>query len=195
MTKQRGINMQIIFGGSFNPPTIAHIKIAQYLLDNFPEAELIFLPTNNFHIKDNLQDLRFRWQMLEIVCRFLNNRPTISDFELKLDRFYGTDYTLKHFPKAHFVIGADNLLTLPSWLNFPNVVINHQFIVFPRHQLDMENIILQHPILKQYRHHFMLINDFSEMYISSSDFRKTLDERLVIPEIAHFIKENHLYKE
>ncbi|MGD9604629.1 MAG: nicotinate-nicotinamide nucleotide adenylyltransferase [Bacilli bacterium] len=187
--------MQIIYGGSFNPPTIAHVQIAKFLLMKFPEAEFIFLPTNNFYIKDSLKDFKLRVQMLEIICNKLDNRPQISDFELKLDRFYGTDYTLNHFPNAFFVIGADNLLTISNWLNFPNVVINHQYIVIPRNNLNTDEIMNNDPILNKYRHHFMVLNDFHEIYVSSSDYRKTKNNDLLIPEIANFIKENHLYKE
>ena len=187
--------MQIIYGGSFNPPTLAHVKIAQYLLNKYPQAEFIFLPTNNFYVKDNLKDFQIRWKMLEIVCRYLENRPIISDFELKLDRFYGTDYTLNHFPGSLFVIGADNLLTLPHWINYPEVIINHQYLVIPRNNLDIEKIFQNNPLINQYRHNFLVLEDFQEIYISSSDYRKSKDNRLLIPEISQFISDNHLYKE
>ncbi|MDD3106850.1 MAG: nicotinate-nicotinamide nucleotide adenylyltransferase [Bacilli bacterium] len=187
--------MQIIYGGSFNPPTIAHVKIAQFLLTKYPQAEFLFLPANNFYSKDNLKDFKIRLQMLEIVCAKLGNRPKISDFEINLDRFYGTDFTLNHFPDAFFVIGADNLLSIHTWLNFPNVVKNHKYIVIPRNQIDVNQVFEQNHELSTYRTQFTILSDFDEVYLSSSDYRKTKNPAHLLPEIAEFIAQNNLYKE
>ena len=40
--------MTIIYGGTFNPPTIAHFEIAKYLMNKFPNSKLVFLPTPLF---------------------------------------------------------------------------------------------------------------------------------------------------
>ncbi|HHZ11177.1 MAG TPA: nicotinate-nicotinamide nucleotide adenylyltransferase [Acholeplasmataceae bacterium] len=187
--------MKILYGGSFNPPTLAHYQIAEYLLEKFPEAELHFLPANNFYEKDNLKDFRERFEMLEILCRRLGPRAKVNGFEGGLDRYYGTWYTLKHFPDAWFVIGADNLVNLPTWINYPAVVRENRFLVIPRPAVDIEEAFLANPMLSENRQNFHVLTDFPETGISSTLYRQTKDERLLLPEVADYIRKNDLYKE
>ena len=189
------MHMKIIYGGSFNPPTIAHFQIAKALLARFTEAEFSFLPTNNFYEKDNLKDFHYRLEMLAILCKKLDGRATINDFELSLDRFYGTWYTLKHFPDSYFVIGADNLETIHNWINYPQVVVDNKFIVMPRNKIAIESIFQKNDVLKNNRQNFMIVEEFPELDISSSAYRLSQDEKLLLPEVAKYIKEHNLYKE
>lgn len=187
--------MTILYGGSFNPPTIAHYKIASYLLDKFPDAKLEFLPANNFYEKNNLKDYHYRWQMLELLCARLGKRASINDFEIRLNKYYGTWYTIKHFPEAYFVIGADNLLTLHTWINYPAVVRKTRFLVIPRDQIDIEAVFQENSILRENRSNFTILADFPKIDASSSNYRKTKDEKYLLPEVAEFIRKNELYKE
>lgn len=187
--------MQIIYGGSFNPPTIAHYMIAKYIIDLFPNDEFLFLPTNNFYEKDNLKDFKVRCEMLEIVCKELDYKAKISYFELELDRYYGTDYTLKHFNNPLFVIGADNLLSINRWINYPAVVINHKFIVVPRDEIDIDRVFKQNPILDHHKKNFIILKNFDKLYISSSKYRETKNPEYLLREVARYIDRNQLYKE
>jgi len=187
--------MQIIYGGSFNPPTLAHFLIAQFIMDKFPNDDFVFLPTNNFYEKNNLKDFRIRLKLLRILCKKLGAKAKISDFELKLDRYYGTAYTLSHFPDSWFVIGADNLQTIHTWINYPNVIQKYHFLVVPRNDIDIEAIFQSNPELSENRKNFTILADFKEVYISSSEYRKTQDSRYLLPEVAEYIVKNQLYKE
>jgi nicotinate-nucleotide adenylyltransferase len=187
--------MQIIYGGSFNPPTIAHYEIAKTLLARFPEAEFSFLPANNFYEKDNLKDFHYRLEMLKILCEHLGARAKINDFELSLDRYYGTWYTLQHFPGSYFVIGADNLQTIENWINYPQVVLENKFIVLPRNRIDLASIFQSNEVLRNNKQNFLLIDDFPELDVSASAYRLTQDDSLLLPEVAKYIKEHNLYKE
>jgi nicotinate-nucleotide adenylyltransferase len=187
--------MEIIYGGSFNPPTIAHYEIAKYIISMFPNDEFFFLPTSNFYEKDNLKDFQYRVDMLEILCRHLSGKAKISTFELELDRYMGTDYTLNHFQNPCFVMGADNLLAISTWINYPHVVITHRFLVIPRGNIDLERVFSENKILKKYRNHFTILDQFQKLYISSSEYRSTKDRKLLLPEVANYIEKNNLYKE
>lgn len=187
--------MVILYGGSFNPPTIAHYEIAKYLIKKYPEAEFLFLPTNNFYKKDNLRDFHYRCDMLEIVCKKLYNKAKISYFELELDQYYGTDYTLKHFKDPYFVMGADNLQDIAKWINYPNVVKNNKFIIIPRDEINIELIFKDNLILQKYRKNFIILTNFHKIYISSSEYRKTKNDDYLLEEVAQYIHENNLYKE
>lgn len=187
--------MTIIYGGSFNPPTLAHFEIAKYIIKRYPNSEFYFLPTNNLYNKDNLKDFNLRVEMLEIVCANLDGRAKVSDFEGKLDKYYGTYYTLSHFEDPHFVMGADNFKSITSWINYPNIVIDFKFIIIPRDDIDIEEIIENDHNLKNNRNNLIILDKFTEIDLSSSIYRKTKDSRLLLKEVAEFIKNNNLYKE
>jgi nicotinate-nucleotide adenylyltransferase len=189
------ILLKILYGGSFNPPTVAHYEIAKFIINKFPNSEFEFLPTNNFYKENNQKDFHYRCDMLDLVCSKLNGKATVNQFELNLDKYYGTAYTLKNFPGAFFLIGADNLKSIETWIDYPNVVINNNFIVMPRNDISIDEILLNNEILNKYKSHFLIIEDFSSVYVSSSLYRETLEERYLIKEVAKYIKDNNLYKE
>ena len=178
--------------GSFNPPTLAHFQIARFLLEKFPEAELEFLPVNNFYEKDNLKDFR-KAGKLEILCRKLGARARVNSFESTLDKYYGTWHTLRHFPDSWFVIGTDNLASLPTWINYPAVAKENRFLVIPRPGVDSEEVFRKNPDLEECRNNFVLL------LFRNGDFfqplSETRDEKYLLPEVAEYIRKNYLYKE
>ena len=158
----------IIYGGAFNPPTIGHLKVIEYLINKFPNKKIIILPTNNYYKSDEIVSYEHRKKMLEIMCNNYINNIEISNYEQTLDKYYGTYYTLKHFEHPLFVIGADSLDTIHQWINYPNVVKENKFIVFPRDGVNIE----ESKVYKKYKKHFIICDDFIENDISSTNFRK-----------------------
>ena len=59
----------IIYGGAFNPPTIGHLKIIEYLVNKFPNNKIIILPTNNFYKSKDIVSFDHRKKMLEEMCK------------------------------------------------------------------------------------------------------------------------------
>lgn len=185
--------MTIIYGGSFNPPTIAHYEIAKYIIEKYPKNTFFFLPTNDNYGKDDLEDQRIRLEMLEILCKKLGETARVSDFELRLPQYKGTAYTLSHFNNPCFVMGADNLITIHKWLNFPDVVQNNQFMIIPRDDISIEDYFLDQEEVAKYRHHFYILEDFKQIYVSSSEYRETQNDELLVREISQYIKKYNLY--
>ena len=186
--------MKIIYGGSFNPPTLAHYQIGEYLLNKYPKANLIFLPTSSLYHKNDLAENKYRLEMLQIMSDKLGPRACVSDFEMKLDGYYGTSYTLSNFPNAYFVMGADNLQNICKWINFPNVVAQNKFIVLPRDNINIDKVIDEDDFLKKYKDNFIILNDFVESSISSTNYRTTRNKECLLPEISNYIIANNLYK-
>jgi len=185
--------MKIIYGGSFNPPTIAHYKIAEYLLEKFPVNELIFLPVANNYTKKGLVDFEHRYKMLEIYCKKLGARVSISDYEATLDKYEGTIKTLEHFNNPYFVIGADNLLSIKEWAGFPNVLQKGIFIVIPRNNINMHKFINDDEILCKYKDRFIILDEFEEIPISASKYRTNKNGRFLDKDIEEYIKKFDLY--
>src|SRR5690606_19324601 len=114
-----------------------------------------------------------RVAMLEIVCRKLGSRAKVSDFEGKLDKYYGTYFTLSHFKNPYFVMGSDNFKSISTWINFPKIVYDYKFIIIPRDNIDIDLIFESNEHLMKNRKNFIILDDFKEIDLSSSVYRKT----------------------
>lgn len=188
------MNDFIIYGGAFNPPTIGHLQIIEYLLEHFPDKKLIILPTNNYYKSKEIVSFEHRVAMIKIMCNSFIDKIEISNYEQTLDKYYGTYYTLKHFNHPYFVIGADSLETIHSWINYPDVVIENKFIVFPRGTTnDINSIIENNSILKKYKNHFIICNDYNFNNISSTEYRLTKNKNILNENVIEYIKKNNLY--
>jgi len=185
--------MKIVYGGSFNPPTIAHYKIAEYLLERFPNDELVFLPVSNKYEKKDLLDFEHRYNMLLIYCEKLGKRVSVSDFEAKCEKYEGTIKTLEYFKNPYFVIGADNLLSIKEWVKFPTVLKRGTFIIIPRSKIDVKEFITNDETLCQYKDRFIILDDFKEIPISASDYRMLKNGDLLDKDVEEYIKRFKLY--
>ena len=74
-------NINVIFGGSFNPPTVAHYEISKQIIEHFNVLDFVFMPTGNNYSKPELINASHRYKMLELVCKKLKN-ARVSDFEM-----------------------------------------------------------------------------------------------------------------
>ncbi|HHZ18033.1 MAG TPA: hypothetical protein GX390_01975 [Acholeplasmataceae bacterium] len=185
--------MDIVFGGSFNPPTVAHYRIAARVMSAYPDAAFYFLPTGQAYWKAGLIADGHRLAMLELLCQRLGPRAAVSDLEIRDATYGGTYRSLKHFKDPVFLLGADNLAGIKNWINFPAVVAENRFIVVPRLGADVGEI-LSRDSLKDYRDHFTIL-DIGKLDIAASAYRNTKDDKYLLPEVAQYIKENNLYKE
>ena len=130
--------------------------------------------------------------MLNILNKDLKN-ITIDKGEQNRT-FKGSVETLKHYNHPWFVIGADSLAFISTWIEAKKLIKQNRFIVLNRPGFDVNEIFEKDKLLSSYRNHFIIIN-YELGDISSSDFRKTLDETLVTKEVFEYIKQNNLYKE
>lgn len=189
------MNNNIIYGGAFNPPTIGHLEIIKYLVNKFKDKKIIILPTNNYYKSDEIESYQDRKNMIEIMCKDFIDHIEVSDYEQTLDKYYGTYYTLRHFNHPYFVIGADSLTSLHTWINYPTVLIENKFIVFPRDNVNLEEAIKNDEVLNKYKDNFILCDDFKEVDASSTLYREKKVKDVVTKDVLKYIKENNLYKE
>lgn len=183
----------IIYGGAFNPPTIGHKKIIDYLVKNYSNKKIIILPTNNFYKSKDIVSYEHRKKMLEIMCKDYLDKIEISDYEQTLDKYYGTYYTLEYFNHPLFVIGADSLDSIHKWIKYPNVVSENKFLVFPRGNINIDKIFEENNLLLKYRNNFIVCNDFIENNISSTEYRVNKNKDYIPDEVLEYINNNKLY--
>jgi len=79
------------FGGCFNPPTKAHINLAQKALKECDLNKVIFVPVGDFYDKEQLVSGKHRYNMLSISCKDLENIE-VTDLELNIkQKLYASD--------------------------------------------------------------------------------------------------------
>src|SRR5262245_38986622 len=96
-----------LFGGSFNPPHVAHQILALYVLETAPVDELWMFPAYRHPFAKALVDFEHRFAMCEQMARPLGPRVSVSRIEQELaaevSRTYDTVVALaSRTPDARF---------------------------------------------------------------------------------------------
>jgi nicotinate-nucleotide adenylyltransferase len=185
-----------LYFGSFNPPHIGHMAIANYILEFGPIDELWFVvsPQNPHKEKASLIQSRTRLEMVRVaIGKFPNMR--ISDVEFYLPQPSFTINTLVHleekFPEYEFclIMGMDNLQSFKKWRAWETILENYKLLVYPRPGFDVAELA---------EHKNVELVDAPLMEISSSFIRKSLKSKKNIrfflpPEVVAMIDEEGLY--
>ncbi|MFO7968524.1 MAG: nicotinate (nicotinamide) nucleotide adenylyltransferase [Candidatus Izemoplasmatales bacterium] len=190
--------MIVVFGGAFNPPTLAHKEIYQLIIKSLPVEKFIFLPVSKKYSKSSLIADNHRLNMLKILIKDLD-KAKISKLETEENQFLGTYKSLKRLQKEYenkkvaFVLGADNLIHLHKWINAEKLIKDFNFIVVNRNNRDVYKLLEKNELLSKYKDNFIVLEEFNS-FISSSLFRETLDPSYVDEDIYHYIMKNDLYR-
>lgn len=182
-------NSIAIFGGSFNPPTIAHINLAKQILDKMKNIEkIIFVPVSTKYNKQGLAPDEDRLELLKTICQDHPNME-VSSLELNSPRQLYTIETLKIMQKQnpdktiYFIVGTDNLKELETWHAANEILQQFKIIVLERDNDIMEKIISNSLFLKQYRESFIKLN-FNKIKLSSSYIRQKVQMGKEIKELV-----------
>ena len=195
--------MYIVFFGTFNPVTKAHIKIASFVSNFFNNSKIIFVPVSDYYSKNSLNTPFIkRVDMLKLAIK--NNKNFIietieEEYFLKEHRQLKSYETLnllklKYKDQLSFLIGTDNYFDLPNWYNVDNLLKKFKVIVYPR----IKNFIKEDmPLYQKYKDDFIFI-DCKEIFdISSSKARESINkdldyDLLLDKEVKDYIIKNNL---
>lgn len=122
-----------LLGGSFNPPHVGHLLLAQYVLATAPIDELWLLPTFRHAFGKELAPYDDRLAMCELLAAELGPRARASRFEAELAArpdFVSsrTIHLLEALAREQpdvaprLVIGTDILHETAGWLRWDDVV-------------------------------------------------------------------------
>jgi nicotinate-nucleotide adenylyltransferase len=121
-----------LFGGSFNPPHVAHQLVALYVLETVAVDELWFAPTARHPFAKQLVDFDHRVAMCELAAAAIGARARVTRIEDDVSRQPGfvssrTLDTLHALVARHsgtrfrLVIGADILAETDKWHRWDEV--------------------------------------------------------------------------
>ena len=184
--------MKVVFGGSFNPPTIAHEKIIEILSQRYDEV--IIVPNGKKYTRKEFFSNQNRIEMLELIAKRYHN-VVVSTLELERE-FKGTYETLKELNHPVFACGEDCLFDFGTWINAEKLLEENTFLIFTRNNKveEIKKQILRDAFLSPYYDKFDIIY-IDYPHISSHSYRKTLNQKYVSTEIQAYIDRNKLYKE
>jgi len=121
-----------LFGGSFNPPHVAHQLVGLYVLETQPVDEVWFVPVFEHVFGKPLAPFEDRIAMCELAAAALGPRAKVSRAEEELAKRPGfagsrTLDLIEHLRATHaielrLVIGTDILGETPKWHRWDDVV-------------------------------------------------------------------------
>ena len=133
-----------IYGGTFNPPHIGHIRAAQYAVNSLKLSELLMIPSCISPHKQLPEGSPAPGQRMEMLQIALGNSAQIEVSDLELRRG-STSYTYetvaevrKLYPNAELLLfmGTDMFLSFDKWKNPEQILQNAALAVFYRGDRD-----------------------------------------------------------
>lgn len=187
--------MVVVFGGSFNPPTIAHLEMIKKILDEFNEAKVLLLPVGDDYKKKNLASFEDRIKMLKLLTKDLK-KTIVSRLESQIP-YQGTLASLKELSKTYnnivFLIGSDQLKTLDLWIDYKELLAKFKFLIMTRKNSLSETKVRS--LFSKLKYDFTFIA--FDQDISSTQVRdnKETREKKLTKEVFEYIQKKNLYRE
>lgn len=196
-----------IFGGTFNPIHLGHIRLGQLVLSEIKLDKILYIPDNtppHKSGKDLISGID-RLNMIDISLKDYDNMES-SDIELKREGKSYTFETLLELKKQNpndelfLITGADMFLTLDKWREPKTIFATANIIGVPRVDSDFEkmNAYAENVIKPMGARVYMLsktvFDTASSTYVRDNidDYQKIKD--MLTPEVYEYIKENGLYR-
>ena len=128
-----------IYGGSFNPIHLGHVRLAKALADSrlVDEVWLLVSPQNPFKVDAQLMDDEVRLHLARLAVAHVPG-VEVCDREFRLPRPSYMFHTLQALSREHpdrefvLVIGADNWERFPRWYRSQDILSGYRIIIYPR---------------------------------------------------------------
>lgn len=188
-----------MLGGSFCPPTKAHLELSKKCIEAGYCDKVIWVPVNDAYKKETNIPARFRNEMVKMT---LANESDIdySLHEQHYDRVVRTIESIKIlqalYPddKIVFIAGADKLGY--KWMQKEEFVRDFGYIVTNRGDIDCEAVIASSETLSKWKDNIRVLNYYSD--VSSTMVREAIKNGaktdLITKEVYDFIKLHNLFR-
>ncbi len=191
-----------LYGGTFDPPHLAHIEVAKAFLASFPEASLTvmpcLIPPHKVRTSGGAEG-QHRLSMARLAFGALP-RTAVSDYELKKEGVSYTYLTVGHLLETEdctvcLIMGQDNLEIMESWKEYQYLLKNCIFAVALRGDEPISPTVDK--LRCKYGADIRLLR-MEKSPLSSTDVRRLVSLglplcRAVTEEVADYMENNGLY--
>ncbi len=196
----------VFFGGTFNPPHIAHLEMLKSAENLNAVGKILVVPTNippHKSISDYTASGIHRLNMCKLLCDGVS-KTEVSDMELKRDGksySYDTLSILKHTEQnLSILIGGDMITSFFTWYRYKEILEMVEILAVRRVGIDNDEFDLAVNRLRN-EGGVVTVIDTVVTDVSSTELRQaavsgdseTL-QRLLPENIFGYIKSNGLYK-
>lgn len=191
-----------IFGGTFNPPHIAHYTLAEEVRKILNLDKIIFIPSALPPLKDisRIVEIKHRFVMAKIAFE-RNKYFEVSDIEIKINnsKSYTIDTLIKlndiyknESVKFYLILGLDSIIDFPKWKSPEKLFDYAEVVIIKRPGSKITDV------KREFAEKAMFV-DVSQLDVSSTQIRENIKNNisiksLVLPEIEQYIEKNNLYK-
>ena len=188
-----------LFGGTFDPPHIGHLLVAQTIFEAENFDKIVFIPTFITPEKENVTNIKDRLAMLTMAVTS-NPNFEICDMEIKRGGISYSIDTIKEYKEEYklnsdeifYLIGSDSLQNFHTWKDGDTILNNCRVIVALRPGFKPSDI--SNWILRKVR--FASIPRFE---ISSSTIRDRWSENktiryMVTQPVWEYINDHEIYQ-
>jgi nicotinate-nucleotide adenylyltransferase len=196
-----------IFGGTFDPLHLGHLRVAAVIQNEFELDKVIFIPARvPPHKEEPNVSAKDRYKMVEAAIKG-QTAWEISDIELNRAGKSFTLDTLKSLQEQegedtalYYIMGADAMKIFPTWhepLEIMQIVKNLLVVSRPGFDFyEVEKFLSVEPFAK-FRNKVQLV-PMNSIDVSASAIRQVLNKKEDISEllpaaVIEYIKENDLY--
>lgn len=208
-----------LFGGTFNPIHLGHLRGAEEIREAFGLKEVIFIPAA-FPPHKEKEGIIEPYHRMEMVRLATASNPYFSTSEVELKR-EGKSYTidtLRYFRERYpnplfFILGRDAFVEIETWKDFQHLFSLSNFIVMtrPKGQRGLSSPPIPKALIPLYKYdpkrggwlhpsgHTLYFKEISYLEISSTKIRELIERgesvKYLIPsEVESYIKEKGLYQ-
>ena len=161
----------VMMGGSFNPPTIAHLKMMRSALDQLEAEKGFFVPTADKSLRRKMRRAGFpeealpeatRLEMLSAMAKE-DPRLEVSDVEFQHPKHWYAQETMgyiqEQYPEAElfFLIGSDNLENHARAFRLVEFLEKYRYAVVDRGDGDLDDILQEIPAAWERRDRFCYV--------------------------------------
>jgi nicotinate-nucleotide adenylyltransferase len=193
-----------ILGGTFNPPHVGHLVMAQEALDQLGLDRVVLMPVSSPPHKEAADDPGPEARLE--LCRLAvagDERLGVSALEIERG---GASYTADTLRELHarqpeqeltFIVGGDMAHSLPAWREPEAVLSLARLAVAEREGVRREDIATR--LSELHRGDRVVFFDMPRIDVSSSSIRRRVAEgrpvRYLVPDaVADAISDHHLYR-
>jgi len=184
-----------IFGGTFDPPHMAHLIAAEQAAEAFDLDELLWVPAHiPPHKTDEIASVEHRFSMTILAT---SGNPKFTVTRMEMDRpppSYSIE-TLREVKKKYrgasiyFFIGWDQFASFETWREYETILLECHVVVMVRPGADLTNSTLNDRVR---------LFSIPQLEISSTNIRERArvgkSIRYLVPDaVRDYIEEHRLY--